>query len=576
MRLNMIHAVCKIPELSESSLRRLLSCGAFFAFLLASCLSVFVGRAFGASGALDEHFGAFGRVTTPVGQGIDGATAIAVLANGKILVAGECHNGSNFDICAVRYLTNGTLDTGFAASGRLQRNLTGNNEGVGGLVVTASGDFLLAGGCTTGGSTRFCVSRYKQNGEPDTAFGTFGFVSTSVLGIRDMARSAAIQTDSKILVTGSCLIGATNRFCTLRYLEDGTLDITFGDHGLVITSVLANDEANAMTLQPDGKIIVAGTCHSGTAHRACAVRHRTDGSVDETFATNGKFLGGRTDQFVRAVAVQPDGKIVLAGHCVGSNNNVYPGFCVSRLGPDGSNDTAFAYDGLATTAISGPSSIGTSIVIQNDGKLVVAGQCIDVGTYFFSMCLVRYTSDGQPDSSFGFNGRQLTKFGIGDDMAFALALQPDGKVVLAGECGYPNNADFCLARYEVTSAVPRSCSLDLDGDGLVLAFTDALLHTRIALGMTGDALTNGITFPIDATRKNWGALQAFLSSYSLDIDGDSSSLLHTDALIHARVALGITGDAVVSSIVFPANATRTTWPLIRDYLGTQCGMSLAQ
>ena len=153
--------------------------------------------------------------------------------------------------------------------------------------------------------------------------------------------------------------------------------------------------------------------------------------------------------------------------------------------------------------------------------------------------------------------------------ARAIALQLDGKVLLAGDC---QNAtvDFCVARFD-----GASCAVDLDGDTKVLATIDSLMHVRIALGLTGAAVTNSINFPVGTPRNDWANISNYLVGKTLDIDGDGLTTASVDSVIHARVALGLTGDAVMNGIVFPIGAARKTWPLIRDYLVTQCGMSLA-
>ena len=126
-----------------------------------------------------------------------------------------------------------------------------------------------------------------------------------------------------------------------------------------------------------------------------------------------------------------------------------------------------------------------------------------------------------------------------------------------------------------TYFLSASCAVDLDGDTKVLATIDSLMHVRIALGLTGAAVTNGINFPVGTPRNDWASISNYLVGKTLDIDGDGLTTASVDSVIHARVALGLTGDAVMNGIVFPIGAARKTWPLIRDYLVTQCGMSLA-
>ena len=174
--------------------------------------------------------------------------------------------------------------------------------------------------------------------------------------------------------------------------------------------------------------------------------------------------------------------------------------------------------GKVTTPIGNSSDYATAVTLQPDGKVLLAGNCSNGANYDF--CAARYLPNGTLDSAWSGTGKVITPIGSSDDSARAMTLQPDGKVLLAGYCTNGATIGFCVARYDGGPFGYQNCKPDLDGDGSFLATTDALIYTRIALGITGPAVVNGITFP--------------------------------------------------------ANATRNTWPLIRDYLVTQCGMSLVQ
>ena len=224
----------------------------------------------------------------------------------------------------------------------------------------------------------------------------------------------------------------------------------------------STDQANTVAIQADGKIVVAGHCSNGSNFDFCLARLNTDGTFDASFngpsgTGNGKFLlpiGVGSDQ-ANAVALQADGKIMLAGSCFNGSNN---DFCVARLHPDGALDRRF----------DGPSGTG--------------------------------------------NGQFLLPMGANTDQATAMALQPDGKIVLAGHCFNGANFDFCAARLNGGSFGAHECSPDYDGDGKVLATTDALIFTRIALGLTGNAVVGGITFAANAARTTWPDIRTFLVS----------------------------------------------------------------
>ena len=152
--------------------------------------------------------------------------------------------------------------------------------------------------------------------------------------------------------------------------------------------------------------------------------------------------------------------------------------------------------------------------MQSDGKLVVAGNCaVSGGT---DMCLARFSADGSLDKTFnptGTPGKVTYAIAAGHDNATSIAVQPDGKIGIAGSCSPDTtgtNPDFCAVRLEGGPYGAQQCRMDIDGDGNVLATTDTLIQTRIALGLRGSAVTNGIGFPVGATRTTWTAIRNHL------------------------------------------------------------------
>jgi uncharacterized delta-60 repeat protein len=305
--------------------------------------------------------------------------------------------------------------------------------------------------------------RYNVNGTLDQGFGVGGKVISAISAGYDQARAVVVQSDGNIVVAGYCGVPGINEFCAARYQSNGSFDPTFGTQGKVVTTIVptAYNVAYSMALQPDGKLVLVGGCE-----RFCAVRYNTNGTLDSTFGIEGKVTApispnGLEVGRARAVAIQPDGKIVIAtDYCNDSSNNM-PGFCA-----------------------------------------------------------LRYNSDGVLDMTFGGSGKAIFSITNGANDMTAVVLQPDGRILIAGTCNIGSNYYFCSARLDGGPFGYKNCSLDIDGDNRVLAMTDSLIHARIALGLTGPAVVNGITFP--------------------------------------------------------PTASRNTWPLIRDYLVTQCGMSLVQ
>jgi uncharacterized delta-60 repeat protein len=289
-------------------------------------------------------------------------------------------------------------------------------------------------------------------GSVDTSFGG-GPVITAVNAGEDYARAIAVQPDGKIVVAGSTITSQQGSdFAVARYNRDGTLDADFNAGGKVTTALThLTDEGYAVALQADGKILVAGSTTEGTnVQRFAVVRYNSNGSLDTGFGTSGKavtpFASGPDRAY--AIAIQPDGKIVVGGEATitGSGQD----FALVRYNTDGSLDTGFGTGGKVLTAIksaAGRDAIN-ALALQTIGgetRIVAAGGDGD-------FLLARYTANGGLDSSFGTGGKVASVFGSTIGSAFAVTTTSDGKIVVAG---YSSN-DFSLARLTETGAPDSS------------------------------------------------------------------------------------------------------------------------
>ncbi len=241
------------------------------------------------------------------------------------------------------------------------------------------------------------------------------------------------------------------------------------------------------------------------------------GTLDP-FWTNGSALGsgkliaavGPRRDFASSMVVQSDGKVLVAGFC-----QDIP-LCAARYNTDGTLNTSFGSGGIRVTSIGIGNDYVTAMTLQSDDKLILAGHCAVSGQLDF--CAVRFTAAGALDTPFGTSGKLTTAISNGatpatsNDMLATIALQPDGKLHLAGNCRSGTFDKFCVARYDGGPFSTPACSLDIDGDNQVLATTDALIDARIALGIRGDAVVAGITFPINAQRKTWTQIRGHLVS----------------------------------------------------------------
>jgi uncharacterized delta-60 repeat protein len=412
---------------------------------------VITSAAYGQPGQLDASFGGDGRVTTDVTAGGDFAAEVAIQADGKIVVVGGAHWDRNPRFAVIRYNADGTLDTTFGGDGKVTTNFTRREDGAWALAIQTDGKIVAAGdtGLRTGNS-RFAVARYNADGTLDSSFGGDGKVTTEFTRADDPAAGMALQADGKIVVSGGAAWNTRHaNFALVRFDTDGTLDTTFGGDGKVTTSFTrGRDFANEVVVQADGKLVAGGyASYSRTngSSRFALARYDADGMLDPTFGGDGKVTTNftRRNDVVLDLALQPDGKIVAAGIAASDGSNSK--FGLARYDSDGTLDGSFSADGKVTTDFTLGYDHGEAVAVQPDGKIVVGGATAGLGGRFV---VARYDTSGTLDSTFNGGGIAATNFTRHDDFAFGLALQVDGNFVLAGGSGWGgSNPKVALARY---------------------------------------------------------------------------------------------------------------------------------
>ena len=398
------------------------------------------------SGILDLTFGDSGKVITAFGTFFDSAKAIAIQKDGFILVAGESFSNLDLDFALARYDTNGNLDTNFGVGGKVTTNI-GGEDSANALAIQAGNKIVLAGrSCIL--DCDFAIVRYDNQGILDTTFGSGGKVSTNI-GFFDNVQAIAIQVDAitkveKIVVAGySCNISSICDFALARYNSDGTPDTTFGIGGIVTTDISTfDDSAFALALQTDGMIVVAGDSFCPDNCDFTVVRYDSGGNLDPTFGSGGIVttdIGGSDS--ASSLVLQTGGGILVAGS---SFNGLDSDFVIVRYDPFGILDPTFGIGGKVITDF-GNFDSANAVAIQADGKIVVAGESCPSDCNF---ALARYDSDGKPDMTFGSGGivtNDISGPG-GTNSINALAIQLDGRIVAAGESCFGGCA-FALARY---------------------------------------------------------------------------------------------------------------------------------
>jgi uncharacterized delta-60 repeat protein len=410
------------------------------------------------NGSLDTTFDTDGIVTTPTaGQ----ATAIADLAiqvDGKILGVSRAEGMFGPELAVWRYNTNGSLDTGFDSDGIASVPVMAEVFGYA-IAIQADGKIVAVGESYNFEpleSNNFLVARFNSDGSVDTGFDVDGYVETEVtVSERNSARSAVIQTDGKIVVAGQ----SNYNFGVVRYNADGSLDAGFSGDGKVITSFDGPLESGfqAVVVQDDGKIVVGGFTDNSDNDELALARYKTDGSLDASFGGDGKvtFSFGSKDEAVRGLAVQSDGKILAVDAVRGATSE---DAALVRFNADGSIDGSFG-GGVITTNFN-KNDVWNDVVVQPDGKIVVAGGVKGLlGSGIDDIALARFNSDGSFDAGFAGSGKFTSKiFRFAND----IELQRDGKILVAGysSAGFP--ANIAVARFNEDGSIDTSFG---GGDG---------------------------------------------------------------------------------------------------------------
>lgn len=394
--------------------------------------------------ALDRSFGNNGTVVTSVGSGNDLAQAVAVYPDGRVLAAGYAFNGTNNDFAMVRYLPNGAVDPSFGFGGSVMVPVGNSEDEAFACVIQPDGRIVVAGQTYNGIKTSFAVIRLNADGTLDQTLGGVGKMTVSPSVGNAIVRSIALQVDGKIVLAGAGSNGLNFDIILARLNVDGSLDAAFGTDGLIVKAIgSGHDDAYGVAVQSDGRVVIGGYYSSAATTDTVVLRFLTDGSPDPTFGTGGvaihAFSPG-TDEAL-AMTLASDGRIVLAG-CI---RDAMPNdFLVARLLSDGSVDSSFGVGGLAVVPFSSAPDLGLSVAVQPDGKVVAAGFGSNGANNDFAV--VRLNSNGLPDETFDTGGKTMTMIGTSADVANAVAIAPDGTIVAAGRT-VSSTADFGLVKY---------------------------------------------------------------------------------------------------------------------------------
>jgi uncharacterized delta-60 repeat protein len=397
--------------------------------------------------------------------------------------------GTSESALITRLHANGTIDSSYGYYG--YSKLVSFDIAKGALQT--DGKIVVAGTS----SEDFALARYNTDGSLDTTFAGDGKLTTDFGTGNDQASAIAIQIDGKIVVVGT----SSGDLALARYNTNGTLDATFSENGRQTTHFEPAVAGVSAAIQGDGKI-VAGFRNS-FREGWNRVRYNTDGSLDKTFSGDGiEATDFGSSGAIASIALQPDGKIVAVGS---TDQSGYDYFTLTRYNTDGTLDKTFSGDGIETFA--------SVVTIQTNGKIVAVGTAYDDEKNFQIFSVARYNTDGTPDATFSGDGSQKTDLGYGQGQyPQSVVIQNDGGILVAGTA-YNDIPDFALVRYNADGTLDTTFSED--GKLLDYIHSSNTYYTSTAIQNDGKSVAAG--FALNDSKLNFA-----LARYNTDGSPDAT------------------------------------------------------
>ncbi|MBW1783651.1 MAG: hypothetical protein JRL30_23290 [Deltaproteobacteria bacterium] len=391
-----------------------------------------------ADGGLDTSFNRPNGYVLYNGWNRDSYVGAAVQSDGKILVSSGINGASDTDAVVLRYTGSGNPDADFGTNGVATYDGGSGDDCARLLALQADSKIVVTGYTQNGTVANVLTMRYNSDGTLDSTFGTNGVVTYDSGGRDDYGRSVGIQADGKILVAARSTGASTSVAVILRYNEDGTLDPAFGTNGIVTyEGGYGNDGFRELVIQTNGRIVVSGYTLTEKDFDVLTARYNADGTLDNTFGTNGvaTYDGGHGDDGARGVAIQTDGKIVVSG---GIDNGTDQDILVLRYDSNGSPDNTFGTNGVAVYDSGRGNDYGRRLAIQKGNRVIVTGRSYSGSDY--DVLALRYNAYGTLDYSFGAYGVVVLNIGEGNDYGEGVAIQADHNIVISG--GTYNGTDY--------------------------------------------------------------------------------------------------------------------------------------
>jgi uncharacterized delta-60 repeat protein len=454
---------------------------------------------FSQTGTLDLSFGNQGKVVTNLGIDEFGRCT-AVQADGKILVAGSITTtGAAGDFLIMRYKSDGTIDSTFGKKGRKRFDFRNGNDFATAIAVLADGSILLAGTTANpldASEADFAVVKLNSDGTLDNNFGPNGRLIIDFQGRKDEGSGLAVTSDGKILVAGttSNIDGSESAFAVAQYNSDGTLNTSFGNSGKDIIGFGINfATCNAIVIQSDNQIVLGGTLANASNQSNFALARISQGGIlDNSFGGTGRVsvdLYNKND-LLNSIVLQGT-KIIAAGITFNDNANTDADFGLTRINSDGTVDNTFGVQGKVKTDYNNSYNAISQIGMLANGEVVVSGSVNN--STDFGFIIAGYSADGILDNSFGTNGFTETYFTNASAAPYGMAIQTDDKIVVAGHA-QANGAteDVAVARYNSDQVLPITLS----------SFTATKKSNSVLLNWQTASETNNNYFAIERSNSS--------------------------------------------------------------------------
>lgn len=422
------------------------------------CLVIVTKNSFSQTITLDTSFGVNGKVINSFAPQNDGLNSLLIQNDGKIIVSGLQDYSLSGNVFISRFNIDGTLDNSFGVNGYVLTQLVSETGGSCIIKLQNDGKILITGSKSPSVNSSFfdfATMRYNSDGTIDTSFGINGLVVTDLFATGDFSNAIDVQSDGKIIVAGSTYVGTKTVPSILRYLNNGTLDTSFGTNGKALLGLFDpnNSESTACIKVLSDNSIILGIFTSALETledylNFGVIKVTNNGLLDSTFGTNGHVL---TDfgfkDYIRSVD-EFEGKIIALGYS--SNTGVGTKMAIAKYLPNGSLDSSFGINGLVNANKNGTSLYDaiSGLKVLSDGKMLCAGYTASSTADFL---LIKFNVDGSVDTNFNSVGYLSTDFNGFNDLGAAVAIGNDGKIVCAGITTVGSNYDTALSRYTVES-----------------------------------------------------------------------------------------------------------------------------